>query len=509
MLVNLSSPGNERTQYLKVKIVLEVPDQTLVEQIQPLMPRVMDAFQTYLRELRPTDLEGSAGLYRLKEELTRRVNVAIAPTASTPCCSKKLSSSETGAITPMAESIRTHLAAEWGLALEPSRAPTPKGGMPDMDMGGGSRAPAPSGDDDMAAQWAAMIEDGGQFVQAAQGRRRAHPEPGGDRQPPRLQPRRHHAQREFRHPRDHQLGDGLLRASADARNRLRPAGPADDDIAAQFHLRQRRSVARPHHLGALRRLSQFDPAARDPGGVQGRGVGQFRPVHGQFEPDLFDHRRAARRTARADGDPHRGPALHDDRDQPGQAHDRGGAGRCRAGVPPALAGELQHRPARDQSALRRDLAAGQCGDPGAAAHRHGRSRRHDRAAVALRDDRADPRRAAADVHGREIRPRPDLGRPSGDRNRPGRDRRRSRAVRGGAAAAAADDARRRRHADARHQARRAGHGALRRRRADRRPHGPGRRPGRGARGQAAAQAEDHLRDVREWRINLPNRVEAQ
>ena len=43
------------------------------------MPRVMDAFQTYLRELRPSDLEGSAGLYRLKEELTRRVNVAIAP----------------------------------------------------------------------------------------------------------------------------------------------------------------------------------------------------------------------------------------------------------------------------------------------------------------------------------------------------------------------------------------------------------------------------------------------
>jgi hypothetical protein len=30
----------------------------------------------------------------------------------------------------------------------------------------------------------------------------------------------------------------------------------------------------------------------------------------------------------------------------------------------------------------------------------------------LRHHRADPRRAVADVHGREIRPRPDLGRPS-------------------------------------------------------------------------------------------------
>jgi flagellar FliL protein len=79
VLVNLSNAGTDRTQYLKVKIVLELPDATLTPQIQTTMPRVMDAFQTYLRELRPTDLDGSAGLYRLKEELTRRVNVAIAP----------------------------------------------------------------------------------------------------------------------------------------------------------------------------------------------------------------------------------------------------------------------------------------------------------------------------------------------------------------------------------------------------------------------------------------------
>ena len=44
-----------------------------------MLTRVTDAFQTYLRELRPSDLEGSAGLYRLKEELTRRVNAAIEP----------------------------------------------------------------------------------------------------------------------------------------------------------------------------------------------------------------------------------------------------------------------------------------------------------------------------------------------------------------------------------------------------------------------------------------------
>jgi len=79
VLVNLSNTGSDRTQYLKVKVVLELADQQLMQQIQPVMPRIMDTFQTYLRELRPTDLDGSAGLYRLKEELTWRVNTAIAP----------------------------------------------------------------------------------------------------------------------------------------------------------------------------------------------------------------------------------------------------------------------------------------------------------------------------------------------------------------------------------------------------------------------------------------------
>ena len=90
VLVNLANTGGDRTQYLKVKIVLEVHDKALVEQIQPLTPRLMDAFQTYLRELRATDLDGSAGLYRLKEELTRRVNVALAPNKVTAVLFKEI-----------------------------------------------------------------------------------------------------------------------------------------------------------------------------------------------------------------------------------------------------------------------------------------------------------------------------------------------------------------------------------------------------------------------------------
>ena len=81
MLVNMVGAPGERVQYLKVKVVLELKEDKQVEAIKPTMPRVIDLFQTYLRELRPVDLNGSAGLFRLKEELTRRVNVAIAPNA--------------------------------------------------------------------------------------------------------------------------------------------------------------------------------------------------------------------------------------------------------------------------------------------------------------------------------------------------------------------------------------------------------------------------------------------
>ena len=90
VLVNLAAGSSDHAQYLKVKIVLELPDANVVPQIQPLMPRVLDAFQTYLRELRPSDLDGSAGLYRLKEELTRRVNVAVAPNRVTAVLFKEI-----------------------------------------------------------------------------------------------------------------------------------------------------------------------------------------------------------------------------------------------------------------------------------------------------------------------------------------------------------------------------------------------------------------------------------
>ncbi len=78
MLVNLVAPA-DRPKYLKLKIALEVSDQKTVEAVTPLMPRLTDTFQTHVREMRPEDLDGSAGLYRLREELLRRINQAIFP----------------------------------------------------------------------------------------------------------------------------------------------------------------------------------------------------------------------------------------------------------------------------------------------------------------------------------------------------------------------------------------------------------------------------------------------
>ena len=78
ILVNLSQ-REERAQFLKIKVSLEVPDKSVSMALQPVLPRILDTFQVYLRELRADDIEGSAGVYRLKEELLRRVNLAIRP----------------------------------------------------------------------------------------------------------------------------------------------------------------------------------------------------------------------------------------------------------------------------------------------------------------------------------------------------------------------------------------------------------------------------------------------
>ncbi len=79
MLVNLNTGGRKAT-ILKINISLELQSAEDVVRVEEVMPRIIDNFQVYLRELRIEDLKGSAGMYRLREELLARVNVAVHPT---------------------------------------------------------------------------------------------------------------------------------------------------------------------------------------------------------------------------------------------------------------------------------------------------------------------------------------------------------------------------------------------------------------------------------------------
>lgn len=78
MIVNLSEEdGTQR--FLRLTVQLELKNPADAPKIEAVMPRVVDQFQTYLRELRVRDLRGSAGIYRLQMELLWRVNQAAAP----------------------------------------------------------------------------------------------------------------------------------------------------------------------------------------------------------------------------------------------------------------------------------------------------------------------------------------------------------------------------------------------------------------------------------------------
>jgi flagellar FliL protein len=78
MIVNLVS-NSKKPAYLKIQMSLELDENEDLVTLERLMPRVIDHFQVFLRELRVDDLNGSAGIYRIKEELLRRVSVAVYP----------------------------------------------------------------------------------------------------------------------------------------------------------------------------------------------------------------------------------------------------------------------------------------------------------------------------------------------------------------------------------------------------------------------------------------------
>lgn len=78
MLVDLNTQGRKRT-FLKLRVSLELGSPADTAVVESVMPRIVDNFQVYLRELRLEDLQGAEGIYRLREELLVRVNQAVRP----------------------------------------------------------------------------------------------------------------------------------------------------------------------------------------------------------------------------------------------------------------------------------------------------------------------------------------------------------------------------------------------------------------------------------------------
>jgi len=75
ILTNLNAPGRRAT-FIRLKAKLELAGEADAAAIGAAMPRLLDLFQTYLREMRPEELRGSQGTWRLREELRARASLA-------------------------------------------------------------------------------------------------------------------------------------------------------------------------------------------------------------------------------------------------------------------------------------------------------------------------------------------------------------------------------------------------------------------------------------------------
>jgi flagellar FliL protein len=79
MIVTLNTSTKAKAAFMKIRLSLEVPQASEIPKVQAAMPRIVDNLQGYLRELRVDELKGSAGAYRLKEEMLTRIKAAVAP----------------------------------------------------------------------------------------------------------------------------------------------------------------------------------------------------------------------------------------------------------------------------------------------------------------------------------------------------------------------------------------------------------------------------------------------
>ena len=78
MVVNIRDDDG-RPAMMKLRLALELSDRGTVGTVDANAPRITDAFEGFLRQLRPSDLAGEGGSLELRSELARRVDLVIAP----------------------------------------------------------------------------------------------------------------------------------------------------------------------------------------------------------------------------------------------------------------------------------------------------------------------------------------------------------------------------------------------------------------------------------------------
>ena len=77
--VNLRQGVENTPSWLKIKVTLEVHGKSNEEVVKNMLPKIVDIFQTYLKELRKSDLDGSFGIYKIKDEMMLRINTILYP----------------------------------------------------------------------------------------------------------------------------------------------------------------------------------------------------------------------------------------------------------------------------------------------------------------------------------------------------------------------------------------------------------------------------------------------
>ena len=78
-IVSNLDTGGHRATFIKLHAKLEVGHAAEAAALQAGMPQILDIFQSYLRSIRPEELRGGEGTYRLREALMNRIDMTLAP----------------------------------------------------------------------------------------------------------------------------------------------------------------------------------------------------------------------------------------------------------------------------------------------------------------------------------------------------------------------------------------------------------------------------------------------